>query len=100
MSEATEAMEEKPKYWNKIAEETLRKKFLAEQRKVCHEAINNYTQCAKKEGFAVPWNCREALAGANECLHPLTNDEAFHKYKQAKIDEWVVQGVLVRPKDF
>lgn len=89
-----------PKYWNKIAEETLRKKFLAEQRKACNEAIRAYTLCAKEEGFSVIWNCRGKLEDANNCLHPLTTDEQFHKYKKEKIEAWVAEGVLVRPKDF
>lgn len=92
--------EPQPKYWNKIAEETLRKTFFKEQRKACHEPISAYTQCAKQEGFLVPWNCRDKLAASNACLAPLTSDEMFRQYKQAKIDEWVAQGVLVRPKDF
>lgn len=84
--------------WSKAAEEKLRKSFLKEQRKNCHEAIVEYSQCSKANGLLVVLRCRNELHGINECLRDKTTEEQYQLFRDARISEWVAQGVLKDPR--
>lgn len=87
----------KPKLWSKAAEEKLKKEFLKLAREKCKESMTDFAACAKEAGFMVTFRCRDKLNMANECLHQYTTDEQYAEFRRQKIDEWVAQGVLIRP---
>jgi hypothetical protein len=88
----------RPKLWSKAAEEKLKKEFLHLQREKCKESMTAFAVCAKQAGFMVTFRCRDAMNIANECLHQYTTDEQYAAFKRDKIEAWVREGVLVRPK--
>ena len=97
-SEAASDQTKKPQLWSMAAEEKLKKEFLKLQREKCKESMQAFSDCAKDAGFMVTFRCRESMKVANECLHQYTTDEQYAAFKKEKIDNWVSEGVLVRPK--
>ena len=84
-----------PQRWSRSAEEKLRRMFLHEARERCAGTLADYAACAKAEGVAVVWRCRDRLAAANDCVKQHSTDARYAEYKQRKKGEWVRQGVLL-----